>query len=204
MNEQTTDDSTMSHKYVIRSATQEDCEAIHRLITELARFEKGEDQVANTVQGLKEDGFGDSAFFKCLVAETIPENTQNDLPNSKGKHGDKEVIGYALYFFGYSTWNGKLVYLEDLYVTPDHRDAGLGTAMMKRVARIGADTGCNRMQWAVLGWNTDARRLYKRLGAQDLTDSEEWHVVTLRKDKFDTFVTDDETSSNNTNSILIV
>ena len=71
---------------------------------------------SNFFSGLKDDGFGEKSFFKCLVAETNQCNGSSSVD-----HEEKTLIGYATYYYGYSTWDGRLVYLEDLYVTPDHR-----------------------------------------------------------------------------------
>jgi GNAT superfamily N-acetyltransferase len=88
-----------------------------------------------------------------------------------------EAAGFALYFHNYSTFLGKPgLYLEDLYVRPEYRRRGLGTAFFRRLARIAVERGCGRMEWAVLDWNEPALRFYRQLGAVPLGD---WTVQRL-------------------------
>ncbi|XP_029402229.1 diamine acetyltransferase 2 isoform X2 [Mus pahari] len=84
------------------------------------------------------------------------------------------VVGYGLYYFIYSTWTGRNVYLEDIYVTPQYRGQGIGTKIIKKVAEVALNKGCSQFRLAVLDWNKKAVNLYKFLGAQDLTESEGW------------------------------
>ncbi|XP_036623397.1 thialysine N-epsilon-acetyltransferase isoform X2 [Trichosurus vulpecula] len=97
---------------LIREATEGDCGAILKMIRELAEFEKLSDQVKISEGALKTDGFGENPFFHCLVAEIPPE-----LGDARGS----TVVGYGLYCFVYSTWTGRTVYLEDIYVMPKYR-----------------------------------------------------------------------------------
>uniref|UniRef100_A0A3P9QHB2 Spermidine/spermine N1-acetyltransferase family member 2b n=1 Tax=Poecilia reticulata TaxID=8081 RepID=A0A3P9QHB2_POERE len=96
----------------VRPSTKEDCKDISRMIMELAVYEKMPDQVEISHKELERDGFCQNPFFECLVAE-VPEE-------HKSKEGFT-VVGYALYFYTYSTWRGRSVYLEDLYVMPEFR-----------------------------------------------------------------------------------
>ncbi|XP_032287744.1 diamine acetyltransferase 2 isoform X3 [Phoca vitulina] len=86
------------------------------------------------------------------------------------------VVGYGLYYFIYSTWKGRNVYLEDIYVTPECRGQGIGSKIIKKVAQVALDQGCSQFRLAVLDWNQRAMALYKALGAQDLTETEGWHA----------------------------
>ncbi|XP_058902477.1 thialysine N-epsilon-acetyltransferase isoform X2 [Kogia breviceps] len=85
------------------------------------------------------------------------------------------VVGYGLYYFIYSTWKGRNVYLEDIYVKPEYRGQGIGSKIIKKVAEVALDKGCSQFRLAVLDWNKGAMDLYKALGAQDLTEAEGWH-----------------------------
>ncbi|XP_008268995.1 thialysine N-epsilon-acetyltransferase isoform X2 [Oryctolagus cuniculus] len=85
------------------------------------------------------------------------------------------VVGYGLYYYIYSTWKGRNVYLEDIYVMPEYRGQGIGTKIIKKVAEVALDKGCSQFRLAVLNWNKKAMDLYKALGAQDLTEAEGWH-----------------------------
>ena len=81
--------------------------------------------------------------------------------------GEGEALGFAFYFFAYSTWRGRpIMYLEDLFVRPAHRKRGIGLALMRRLARIAVDEGCARFVWEVLDWNEPAIRFYESLGAE--------------------------------------
>ncbi|XP_021069277.1 diamine acetyltransferase 2 isoform X1 [Mus pahari] len=149
----------------IREARESDCGDIMRMIRELAEFEKLSHQVKISEEALRADGFGENPFFHCLVAEIIP---------APGESQGSLVVGYGLYYFIYSTWTGRNVYLEDIYVTPQYRGQGIGTKIIKKVAEVALNKGCSQFRLAVLDWNKKAVNLYKFLGAQDLTESEGW------------------------------
>jgi GNAT superfamily N-acetyltransferase len=136
----------------IRSAVPGDVPLVLELIRALAAFEREPDAVVATEGDLLRDGFGPSPLFRVLLAED-----------------EGEPAGFALYFFAYSTWRGRpSLYLEDLFVLPEHRRKGIGLALMQRLARIALDEGCGRFVWEVLDWNERAIRFYESLGAQVL------------------------------------
>nr|XP_012631737.1 diamine acetyltransferase 2 isoform X1 [Microcebus murinus] len=150
----------------IREAKEGDCADILRLVRELAEYEKLSDQVTISEEALRADGFGENPFYHCLVAEILP---------APGELQGPCVVGYGLYYFVYSTWTGRCIYLEDIYVTPEHRGQGIGSEIIKKVAEVALDKGCSQFRLAVLDWNKKAMDLYKALGAQDLTEAEGWH-----------------------------
>ncbi|XP_059234721.1 thialysine N-epsilon-acetyltransferase isoform X1 [Mustela nigripes] len=154
----------------IREAEEGDCGQILRLIRELAEYEKLSDQVQISEEALRADGFGENPLYRCLVA---------DLPPASGDTQGPRVVGYGLYYFIYSTWKGRTVYLEDIYVTPEYRGQGIGSKIIRRVAQVALDQGCSQFRLAVLDWNQRAMALYKALGAQDLTEAEGWHAFTF-------------------------
>ncbi|XP_058415261.1 thialysine N-epsilon-acetyltransferase isoform X2 [Diceros bicornis minor] len=92
------------------------------------------------------------------------------------------VVGYGLYYFIYSTWTGRNVYLEDIYVKPEYRGQGIGSKIIKKVAEVALDKGCSQFRLAVLDWNKRAMDLYKALGAQDLTEAEGWHSFRFERE----------------------
>lgn len=144
----------------IRKATAGDATQILRFIRALAAFERAPDAVTATEEGLIRDGFGLRPFFQCLIAEC-----------------DDEPAGFAFYFFNYSTWVGRPgVYVEDLFVLPQFRRLGIGRDLLKRVAAIAVENGCQRLQWEVLDWNTPAIDFYRAIGAEFL---DEWRNVRL-------------------------
>ena len=134
----------------IRKARVEDCEKIVELIHDLAVYEKEPDSVKINIEDLKRDGFGENPLFQCLIAEL-----------------DGVVVGFSLYFFTWSTWEGKpSLYLEDLYVKDAGRGKGFGVALLKELAKIALEKNCARFEWSVLDWNDLARDFYHKLGAK--------------------------------------
>jgi GNAT superfamily N-acetyltransferase len=138
----------------IRPAEATDAELILRFIRELAIYERAEDQVVASEDDIRESLFhaGSARALICSV--------------------DGVPAGFAVYFFNYSTWQGrKGLYLEDLYVTPAHRKAGAGKALLRHLARIAVAEGCGRFEWSVLDWNEPALQFYRSIGAWPM---EEW------------------------------
>ena len=146
-------------EYQIREAVEEDMPAVLQLIKELARFEKEENAVEMTTEGLVNDGFGNEKLFHCFVGV---------MNNS--------VKGMALIYPRYSTWKGPVVHLEDLIVSEAFRGSGLGTALLNEVVKFGAKLGVKRISWDVLDWNEPAIDFYEKKGAKVLRD---WDVVHL-------------------------
>lgn len=138
---------------VIRPAVPADVPAILALIRELARFEHAEDQVKTCEADLLRDGFGARPAFEALVAESAGV-----------------VVGFALYFPSYSTWEGRPgIYLEDLYVRADARQSGLGRRLLAAVAARCLEIGGRRVDLQVLDWNP-ARKFYDLLGFSRQTE----------------------------------
>jgi GNAT superfamily N-acetyltransferase len=150
----------------IRFATPADASDIHRLIVALAEYEREPDAVEVDPETLRAQLESERPPFECLVAE----------------RGDR-VVGFALFFHNYSTWRGRRgLYLEDLFVEPEHRGAGLGRALLVRLAEIAVERGCGRMEWSVLDWNQPAIDFYRVLGASPL---EQWTTFRLVGDALD-------------------
>ena len=145
----------------IRKATPEDTPTILHLITQLAIYEKLENEVITTVEELKTNIFKKN-YAEVLIAE------ENDKP-----------IGFALYFHNFSTFVGKPgIYLEDLFVEIEHRGKGYGKALLVELAKIAKERNCGRLEWSVLDWNTPSIEFYKSLGAKPM---DEWTVFRLDK-----------------------
>ncbi|XP_049714750.1 thialysine N-epsilon-acetyltransferase [Elephas maximus indicus] len=149
----------------IREAEEGDCGDILRMIRELAEYENLSHQVKISEEDLRADGFRENPFFHCMVVEILPANGEPQGPR---------VVGYGLYFFTYSTWKGRSVYLEDIYVIPEYRGQGIGSKIIKKVAKVALDNGCAQFRLSVLDTNKRAMELYKALGAQNLTEVEGW------------------------------
>ncbi|XP_037389159.1 diamine acetyltransferase 2b isoform X2 [Pygocentrus nattereri] len=95
----------------------------------------------------------------------------------KISHKGHTVVGYVLYYYTYSTWSGRCIYMEDLYVMPQFRGEGIGKALMASVAKVCREQQCVRLQFSVLDWNKPSLEFYLSKGAQDLTDKEGWHLL---------------------------
>lgn len=137
----------------IREAKEGDEVAIHRLICELAEYEREPDAVINTPDLIRKDLFEDQVC-EALVVE-------ND---------DQLIVGFALYYDSYSTWKGRCLYLEDFYIQPEFRKNGIGSELFQRVIDIAKKKGVKRMDWQVLEWNELAISFYKKQEA--LLDAE--------------------------------
>ncbi len=139
----------------IRTARPDDVPHIFRFICDLAEYEKALQEVKCTPESLAESLFCEASVASVLIVE---------------KRG--QAIGYAIYFFNYSTWlAAKGLYLEDLYIDPAHRGKGAGIKLMKYLAKEAREQGCQRFEWSVLDWNTPSIEFYEAIGAQS---QDEW------------------------------
>ncbi|MEQ1437735.1 GNAT family N-acetyltransferase [Fontimonas sp. SYSU GA230001] len=138
----------------IRAATAADVPVLLELIRALAEYEKLLDEVTATEDALRQSLFDERRYAEALIAWE-----------------GGQALGFALYFHNYSTFLGKPgLYLEDLFVRPEHRGRGLGRRLLSAVAAVAVERGCGRFEWAVLDWNAPAIAFYQRLGARPLTD----------------------------------
>jgi GNAT superfamily N-acetyltransferase len=150
---------------VIRPATPEDLPAILSLVRELAAYEREPDAVTGTLE----------TYRTCL----FPDHGQ-PTAWAHVAEADGEVVGIAVWFLTFSTWTGRNgIWLEDLYVRPEHRGSGLGRALLAELARICVERGYPRLEWTVLDWNTPALEVYRHLGAAPM---EEWTTHRLTGD----------------------
>jgi predicted N-acetyltransferase YhbS len=139
---------------VIRKAEKRDVSSIRKLIVELAEFEKAGDQVKISERQLEEDGFGERAYYQAFVAE------------SGGR-----IVGFSLSFVRYSTWRGKMLYMEDLYVTESHRGQYIGSALLEKQLEFAKESGIEFLCFQVLDWNQPAISFYKKY---DVSYDPEW------------------------------
>jgi GNAT superfamily N-acetyltransferase len=133
----------------IREAKPSDAALILGFVTELATYEKAEQEVLASTADIEQSLFAADTSARALICSS-----------------DDQPIGFAVYFFTYSTWLGrKGLYLEDLYVSPKHRGTGAGKHLLRHLAKIAYETGCGRFEWIVLDWNEPAIQFYESLGA---------------------------------------
>lgn len=148
----------------VRPAVRGDVPLILQLVRDLAEYEKSSEQVVATTESLERflfgSGYGRGPVVEALIGEI-----------------DGQPQGFALYFSNFSTWLATSgIYLEDLFVRPAARGAGLGRALLAELARIAVARGCGRLEWSVLNWNTSAIGFYEKLGARPQS---EWTVFRL-------------------------
>ena len=152
----------------IRSASPDDAALILNFIIELARYEKAEHHVQATENSILESLFSENASAKALICTL-----------------DETPIGYAVYFFNYSTWLGKNgLYLEDLYISPESRNCGAGKFVLQHLARLAVENNCGRFEWCVLDWNEPAIKFYEKIGAEP---QKEWIIYRLTGDALKSF-----------------
>lgn len=186
---------------VARKTAKQDLGAIIEMIQELADFEKMSDGPQLTVEDLARDGgFNDhgpsSPVFQSFVLELTEPAVETNVAtacketstSSMAGGGDlstrTKLIGYAIFFYSYSTWQGKSLFLEDIYVKPNYRSHGHGEVLFKALVEHACVNGCARFDFHVLAWNP-AKKFYVRMGAENLTETEQWEYFRLTRDKMD-------------------
>ena len=137
-------------KLIIRKGREKDFPAILELIKQLAEFEKGLEQVTNSIEKMHKE----KKHFQSYVAEI-----------------DGKIIGFALYFFAYFTWVGKSLYLDDIYIKEAFRGQEIGSKLLRKIFEVAKKENCSRVRWQVLDWNHPAIKFYEKYGANI---SKEW------------------------------
>lgn len=138
----------------IRRAQREDCQRMYDLIMELAIYEKAPDSVIVSKEEMEELGFGERPLWSAFVAEV--------QEGSAAPH----IVGMALYYYRYSTWRGRMLYLEDFVVTETRRGVGAGKMLFDRVVQQAKEEGCHGMVWQALEWNEPAIKFYQKYDAE--------------------------------------
>ena len=129
----------------IRPLQDTDIEALLALLKEFALFQKHPKSMTNTVEQLRQD----REHFKCYVALV-----------------DSTIIGYTIYYPAYSSWSGKALYIEDLYVTTKSRNLGIGKKLLDTVIKEAKSAQCKKVKWQVSKWNKNAQEFYRHMGAE--------------------------------------
>ena len=153
-------------EFIILAATEDDAAVILSLIKDLAEYEHLSHEVEATSDDIRQSLFGEHPVAEALIGEY-----------------DGIAISFALFFYNFSTFLGKPgIYLEDLYVKPEHRSNGFGRRMLAHIARLAKERNCGRFEWSVLDWNKPAIRTYDRLNAQPM---KEWILYRLTGEALD-------------------
>jgi GNAT superfamily N-acetyltransferase len=137
------------NKISIRPGRKEDLPRVLELVRELAEFERAPHEVTNSVELMEADGFGPDPVYGFFVAE------------HKGF-----IVGLSLYYWRYSTWKGRRLYLEDIIVTESERGNGIGKMLFDQTMQKTLEENCTGMMWQVLDWNEPAINFYKKYGAK--------------------------------------
>jgi len=132
----------------LRRGTKEDLPEVLNLIRELALYEKAPNEVTITLEDLEEDGFKNNPIYEIILAEN-----------------EKQIVGMSFYFYSYSTWKGKCLYLEDIIVKEEFRGQKIGGILFEATIKKAKEIKAKRMQWQVLDWNEPAINFYKKYGA---------------------------------------
>ena len=162
-----------------RASSPDDVAAIMQQIKDLAEYEKALDEVKIEEQTLIADGCmddvgsGDQPIYYCMLVEHC------------GGGGAWSSVGYGFFFFNYSTWTGRGLYLEDLHINADKRGLGGGKSVMKALAKIALASSCARFTWQAIDWNKNAFEFYESIGANVL---KEWITLRMESDAMQRFV----------------
>lgn len=153
----------------IRPATEADAELLFALIVELATYEKAPEKVVGDAETLRR------SLFEQRAAEALVLERSG------------EPVGYAIFYTTFSTWETRSgIWLEDVYVRPEHRRGGIGLAVMEHLAALTLERGHARLEWCALEWNEPALSFYEKIGAERL---EEWRILRLDRDGIERLAT---------------
>jgi GNAT superfamily N-acetyltransferase len=133
---------------LVREGKPEDIPEVFELIKELAVYEKALHEVETSIEQLTKDAFGEKPLYGLIVAEL-----------------DKTIVGISVFYYRYSTWKGKRLYLEDILVTEKQRGKKIGSKLFEATARYASEQGCSGMNWLALDWNEPAINFYKKFNA---------------------------------------
>lgn len=158
---------------IVRAATTDDVSLIRSLIEGLADYERLRHECVATDDLLRASLFGPRPYAEVVIAER-----------------EGEPVGFALFFHNFSTFLARPgIYLEDLYVRPEHRGHGIGRALLRHLAQLAVERECGRLEWSVLDWNEDAIGFYRKLGARP---QDEWTVYRVTGDALTQLATSED------------
>ncbi|XP_038604415.1 spermidine/spermine N(1)-acetyltransferase-like protein 1 isoform X1 [Tachyglossus aculeatus] len=159
-------------RYRVRPATPQDCPTLLCLIKEVAALEKRPHPVRLTEKDLVDDGFGPQPLFYCLLAEVPAEDPASGFLG----------VGFAIYYFTYDPWIGRVLFLEDFYVMKSYRGLGIGKEFLKKLSQVATSLRCACMQFLVNMRNQKSVDYYVNCGGFDLSSDAGWHLFRMAKD----------------------
>ncbi len=154
---------------IIRKGQKEDLNSVLLLVKELAEYERAPQEVINTVELMETDGFGPNPVYGLFVAES-----------------EKKIVGISIYYYRYSTWKGKRLYLEDIVVTETQRGKGIGKLLFERTMQQTIEDACSGMTWQALDWNEPALNFYRKYNAKSEAG---WLNCSLESDQIKNILT---------------
>lgn len=180
------DNANLKKEFRVRRCDDaQDAAAIYRLTREQAVYERSLDEMKTTEQDFLRDGFErNPPLFYAALAECF------DSRESKWNS-----VGFAMFFLSYSSWTGRTLYLEEIFVEEQHRRNGLGSRLMQHVVDAAIEWDCGRLQWVVLDWNVNSIRFYEDAGAKLLP---EWKLMRFDRDGLRKYVTRVQNSKDET------
>lgn len=158
------------YTYTIRRAEKKDVAAMLGLVKELAEYEKAPQEVITSETQMLEDGFGTNSIYKAFVAEA-DENG--------------EILGMALYYTAYSTWKGKIYFLDDIVVKAQFRQHGIGRKLINEMIKEAAENNIPQIRWQVLDWNEPAIKFYESLG---VFIDKEWYTCKMSSENMKEYI----------------
>ena len=165
--------TTDGQTFVIRKAKIQDCPQLLGFIQGLAKYQSMTDLCTMTLPQLEKDGFGNQPLFHAFVIE---------------EEESKQIVGHAINYFRYSTFTGKQLHVEDIFILENHRRKGLAYALMHTVAQFASQEGCTALDWSCLSWNLPAVSFYLSLGAVNTTINDKWESYSLHGGNFQKLV----------------
>ncbi len=164
----TVDRAAIPSGHTVRPVERADLEALMALVRGLARYERLEEQVVSSTDDFERALFGAEPAVEAVLLRPLVDGRE------------AEPIGFALFFHNFSTFLGRRgLYLEDLFVEPDHRGKGYGKALLIHLAKLAVERRCGRFEWSVLDWNVEAQDFYRALGATVMPD---WRITRVTGD----------------------
>ncbi|XP_039193879.1 thialysine N-epsilon-acetyltransferase-like [Crotalus tigris] len=159
--------------FLVRPWVKRDALDVVRLVRELAASHNALHQVKTSPEALRKEGFEKDTIFGYLVAEVPP------VQKSKDGH---TIVGYQFHYLSYCTWDGPVLFGEDLYVMPEFRGRGVGTALLNRACKIALEKGCSQFRFISAEKHQTTTAFYHKKGAVNVTDRDTWHIFRIDRD----------------------